>query len=109
MRYPQIVHPTCDIRVHKAYRKTALRIAQGSISRTAVAVNQKQHKHLSAICPVQQVRFEALGRPILTASCYCMRGAGKPDAGLRDWLLRHPRSRVEPVAILYRKDRVPTV
>jgi hypothetical protein len=35
------------------------------------AVNQKQHKHLFAICQCGKVKFEAVGPPILTGSCYC--------------------------------------
>jgi hypothetical protein len=34
-------------------------------------VNQKQYKHLSAMCQCGKVKFEAVGPPILTASCYC--------------------------------------
>ena len=35
-------------------------------------MNQKQHKHLSATCQCGKVKFEAIGPPILTGSCYCM-------------------------------------
>ena len=35
------------------------------------AVNQKQHKHLFAMCQCGKVKFEAVGPPILTGSCYC--------------------------------------
>jgi len=32
------------------------------------AVNQKQHKHLSAMCQCGKVKFETVGPPILTGS-----------------------------------------
>ena len=35
------------------------------------AVNQKQRKHLFAMCQCGKVKFEAAGPPILTGSCYC--------------------------------------
>jgi hypothetical protein len=35
------------------------------------AVNQKRHKHLLATCQCGKVRFELVGPPILTCSCYC--------------------------------------
>jgi len=31
-------------------------------------VNQKQHKHLSAMCQCGKVKFETVGPPILTGS-----------------------------------------
>ena len=34
-------------------------------------MNQKQHKHLSAICQCGKVKIEAVGPPILAGSCYC--------------------------------------
>jgi hypothetical protein len=43
-------------------------------------VNQKQQKHLSEICRCGKVKLEAVGRPILTASCYC---ASCQEAGSR--------------------------
>ena len=43
-------------------------------------VNQKQQKHLSEICRCGKVKLEVVGRPILTASCYC---ASCQEAGSR--------------------------
>ena len=34
-------------------------------------MNQNQHKRLSATCQCGKVKFEAVGLPILTGSCYC--------------------------------------
>jgi hypothetical protein len=34
-------------------------------------MNQKQQEHLSATCRCGKVKLEAVGRPILAASCYC--------------------------------------
>jgi len=34
-------------------------------------VNQKQHQHLSATCQCGKVKFETVGSPILTGTCYC--------------------------------------
>ena len=71
------------------------------------AVNQKQDKHLSATCQCGKVKFEAVGPPILTGSCYC---TSCQEAGRQfEQLASAP-----PVldldggtsAILYRKDRV---
>ncbi len=71
------------------------------------AVNQKQHKHLSATCQCGKVKFEAVGLPILTGSCYC---TSCQEAGRQfEQLASAP-----PVldldggtgVILYRKDRV---
>jgi hypothetical protein len=73
-------------------------------------VNQKQQKHLSEICRCGKVKLEAVGRPILTASCYC---ASCQEAGSRfEQLPSAP-----PVLnadggtdyVLYRKDRVQCV
>jgi hypothetical protein len=67
-------------------------------------------KHLSATCRCGKVKLEALGRPILTASCYC---ASCQEAGRRfEQLPSAP-----PVlnagggtdCLLYRKDRVQCV
>jgi hypothetical protein len=75
-----------------------------------VAVNQRQHQHLSAICQCGKVKFEAVGPPILTASCYC---TSCQEAGRQlEQLASAP-----PVldadggtgVILYRKDRVQCV
>ena len=73
-------------------------------------MNRKQHKHLSAICQCGKVKFEAVGPPILTASCYC---TSCQEAGRQfEQLASAP-----PVldadggtgVILYRKDRVQCV
>jgi hypothetical protein len=76
----------------------------------AVAVNQKQQKHLSEICRCGKVKLEAVGRPILTASCYC---ASCQEAGSRfEQLPSAPpvlNSDGGTDYILYRKDRVQCV
>jgi hypothetical protein len=51
------------------------------------AVNQKQHKHLFAMCQCGKVKFEAVGQLILTGSCYCT-SCQEPDVSLSSWLLR---------------------
>lgn len=80
------------------------------VQKREVAVNRKQHKHLSAICQCGKVKFEAVGPPILTASCYC---TSCQEAGRQfEQLASAP-----PVldadggtgVILYRKDRVQCV
>jgi hypothetical protein len=43
-------------------------------------MNQKQQEHLCAICRCGKVKLETVGRPILTASCYC---ASCEEAGRR--------------------------
>jgi hypothetical protein len=72
-----------------------------------VAVNQKQHKHLSAICQCGKVKFEAVGPPILTGSCYC---TSCQEAGRGFEELASAPSVLDPDSgsgfILYRKDRV---
>ena len=76
----------------------------------AVAVNQKQQKHLSEICRCGKVKLEAVGRPILTASCYC---ASCQEAGSRFEQLASAPSILNPDGgtdyVLYRKDRVQCV
>ncbi len=75
-----------------------------------VAVNQKQHQHLSATCRCGKVKLEAVGRPILAACCYC---ASCREAGRRFEQL----SSAPPILtadggtdyVLYRKDRVDCV
>jgi hypothetical protein len=73
-------------------------------------VNQKQHKHLSAICQCGKVKFEALGAPILTCSCY---GTSCQEAGRRFEQLTSAPPVLDPDSgtgyILYRKDRVQCV
>ena len=54
-------------------------------------MNQKQHKHLSAMCQCGEVKFEAVGPPILTASCYCT-SCQEADVSSSSWLLRRPCS-----------------
>jgi hypothetical protein len=74
-----------------------------------IAVNQNQQRQLSAACHCGKVKFEAAGRPILTASCYC---TGCQQAGQQ-----FEQSASAPVLdpdsgtsmILYRKDRVQCV
>jgi hypothetical protein len=73
-------------------------------------VNQKQHKHLSAICQCGKVQFEAVGTPILTSSCYC---TSCQEAGRQfEQLASAPPVRDSDGGtgvILYRKDRVQCV
>jgi hypothetical protein len=74
----------------------------------AVAVNQKHH--LSEICRCGKVRLEAVGRPILTATCYC---ASCQEAGCRFEQLPCAPALLNPDGgtdyVLYRKDRVQCV
>jgi hypothetical protein len=70
-------------------------------------VNRKQHERLSAICQCGKVKFDALGSPILTCSCYC---TSCQEAGRRfEQLTSAPRV-LDPDSgtgfVLYRKDRV---
>ena len=73
-------------------------------------VNQKQHKHLSAMCQCGKVKFEAVGAPILTGACYC---TSCQEAGRRF----EQRESAPPALdgdsgtsmVLYRKDRVQCV
>ena len=69
-----------------------------------------QHKHLSAICQCGKVKVEAIGRPILTGSCYC---ASCQEAGHRFEELASAPPVLNPDGgtdyILYRKDRVQCV
>ncbi len=71
------------------------------------AVNQKQHKHLFAMCQCGRVKFEAVGPPILTGSCYC---TSCQEAGRQfEQLASAPpvlASDSGTGLILYRKDRV---
>jgi hypothetical protein len=70
-------------------------------------VNQKQQEHLSATCRCGKVKLEAVGRPILTASCYC---ASCQEAGRRFEQLASAPPLLNPGGgtdyVLYRKDRV---
>jgi hypothetical protein len=73
-------------------------------------VNQKQQKHLFAMCQCGKVKFEAVGPPILTASCYC---TSCQEAGRQfEQLASAPLvldSDSGTGLILYRKDRVQCV
>ncbi len=40
------------------------------------AVNQKQHKHLFAMCQCGKVKFEAVGPPILTGGSSILKSIG---------------------------------
>ena len=74
------------------------------------AVSQQQHEHLSAICQCGKVKFEAVGPPILTGSCFC---TSCQEAGRRFEELASAPSVLDPDSgsgfILYRKDRVQCV
>jgi len=73
-------------------------------------VNQKPHNHLSATCQCGKVKFEAVGSPILTASCFC---TSCQEAGRRFEALASAPAVLDPdsgsAVILYRKDRVQCV
>jgi hypothetical protein len=73
----------------------------------AVAVNQKQQEHLSGICRCGKVKMDVVGRPILTASCYC---ASCQQAGRRFEQLPSAPAVLNGDGgtdyVLYRKDRV---
>jgi hypothetical protein len=70
-------------------------------------VNQKQHQQLSATCQCGKVKFEAIGPPILTGSCFC---TSCQEAGRRFEALAYAPPVLDPDSgsgfILYRKDRV---
>jgi hypothetical protein len=70
-------------------------------------VNQKQQKHLSPTCRCGKVELVAVGRPILTVSCYC---ASCQEAGSRFERLACAPIVLNPGGgtdyVLYRKDRV---
>jgi hypothetical protein len=70
-------------------------------------VKQKNQKHLFAACQCGEVRFEAIGAPILTASCYCM---SCQEAGRQFEQLASAPPVPDPDSgtgvVLYRKDRV---
>ncbi len=70
-------------------------------------MNQKQQKSLSEICRCGKVKLEAIGRPILTASCYC---ASCQEAGSRFEQMASAPPVLNPDGgtdyVLYRKDRV---
>ncbi len=70
-------------------------------------MNRKQHQHLSATCQCGKVKFEGIGPPILTGSCYC---TSCQEAGRRFEQLASAPPVLDPDGgtgvILYRKDRV---
>ena len=70
-------------------------------------MDQKQPKRLSAACRCGKVKLEAVGRPILAASCYC---ASCQEAGSRFEQLAFASAVLNPDGgtdyVLYRKDRV---
>jgi hypothetical protein len=73
-------------------------------------MNQKQDERLSATCQCGKVKFEAAGRPIVTASCYC---TSCQEAGRQIEQLASAPSVLDPDSgtsmILYRKDRIQCV
>ena len=73
-------------------------------------MNQKLHKHLSAMCQCGKVKFEAVGPPILTGSCFC---TSCQEAGRQFEQLASAPSVLDPDGgtglMLYRKDRVQCV
>jgi hypothetical protein len=74
------------------------------------AVDQKQHTRLFAACRCGKVKFEAVGPPILTGSCYC---TSCQEAGRRFEQMASAPLVLDPDSgtafILYRKDRVQCV
>jgi hypothetical protein len=70
-------------------------------------VNHKQQKHLFGSCRCGKVKWEAAGRPILTACCYC---ASCQAAGSRFEQLASAPPVLNPDGgtdyVLHRKDRV---
>jgi hypothetical protein len=90
---------------------TSAKIAYvGRTHEQAVAVDQKQHKRLSAVCQCGKAKLEAVGRPILTGSCYC---TSCQEAGRRFEQLASAPPVLNPDGgtdfVLYRKDRVQCV
>jgi hypothetical protein len=73
-------------------------------------VSEIQHKHLSATCQCGKVKFEAVGRPIMTSACYC---ASCQEAGRRFEQLKSAPPVLDGDGgtgmVLYRKDRVQCV
>ena len=67
-------------------------------------MNQKQDEQLCATCQCGKVKFEAVGRPIVTASCYC---ASCQEAGRQFEQLASAPPVLDPdsgtTMILYRK------
>jgi hypothetical protein len=73
-------------------------------------VNQKLDQPLSATCQCGKVKFETIGRPILTAACYC---TSCQQAGRRFEQLASAPPVLNPDGgtdfVVYRKDRVQCV
>lgn len=73
-------------------------------------MNRNQDKCLSAMCQCGKVKFEAVGPPILTGSCYC---TSCQEAGGQFEQLASAPPALDPDGgtsmILYRKDRVQCV
>jgi hypothetical protein len=73
-------------------------------------VDQKQHQRLCALCQCGEVKLEAVGRPILTGSCYC---TSCQQAGRRFEQLASAPPVLNPDGgtdfVVYRKDRVQCV
>jgi hypothetical protein len=73
-------------------------------------VNPKKHEHLSSTCRCGKVKFEAVGAPLLTATCFC---ASCQEAGRRLEQLASAPPVLDPDGgtgvILFRKDRVQCV
>ncbi len=71
------------------------------------APSQKQHRRLAAMCQCGKVKFEAVGAPIVTSSCYC---TSCQQAGRQLEQLATAPPVLDPDGgtgmILYRKDRV---
>jgi hypothetical protein len=70
-------------------------------------VKQRQRNHLSARCRCGKVKLVAIGRPILTSTCYC---TSCQEAGRRFEQLASAPPVLNPDGgtdfVLYRKDRV---
>jgi hypothetical protein len=89
-----------------------LQFAPGTPHRMTVdsAMNPKMHERLVSMCRCGKVKFEAVGAPILTGTCYC---ASCQEAGGRLEQLAFAPPVLDPDGgtgvILYRKDRVQCV
>ncbi len=70
-------------------------------------MNQKQQQQLSATCQCGKVKFETVGAPILTGTCYC---SSCQQAGRQFEQLPAAPPLLDPDSgtgmVLYRKDRV---
>jgi hypothetical protein len=74
------------------------------------AMNHKQPQNLSATCQCGKVKFEAIGSPILTGTCYCN---SCQEAGRQLGQLANAPPLLDPDSgtsmVLFRKDRVQCV